>query len=134
MSSREEWESEHEGFHWPPRSKDSDLLGRAIALSRGAAAADFAGAARCAGGRSEISADLSGTGRQRPSDANDPRSALKPGLFDAGEAANGIKHVAFLKKPGAFQLMATTPDDATVQKTLQLLETRTPPEFRTFPF
>ncbi len=38
------------------------------------------------------------------SNANDPRSNLKPGLFDAGEAASGIRHLALLKKPDAFQL------------------------------
>ncbi len=38
------------------------------------------------------------------SNANDPRSKLKPGAFDAGEAALGIKHIALLKKPEAFDL------------------------------
>ena len=52
------------------------------------------------------------------SDTNDPRSKLKPGLYDAGEAAVGIKHVAFLKKPDAFQITATSADDPQVQKTL----------------
>jgi hypothetical protein len=37
-------------------------------------------------------------------DASDPRAKLKPGLFDAGEAASGIKHVSLLRKPDAFQL------------------------------
>ena len=41
------------------------------------------------------------------SDTNDPRYTLKPGLYDAGEAAMGMKHVVFLKKPDAFQLDAT---------------------------
>ena len=40
------------------------------------------------------------------SDTNDPRYNLKPGLFDAGEVALGMKHVAFLKKPDAFQITA----------------------------
>lgn len=38
------------------------------------------------------------------SDASDPRAKLTPGLFDAGETAKGIKHLALLKKPGAFDL------------------------------
>ena len=33
------------------------------------------------------------------SDTNDPRYTLKPGMYNAGEAAMGMKHVAFLKKP-----------------------------------
>jgi hypothetical protein len=49
---------------------------------------------------------------------NDPRVGLKPGLYDAGEAAMGMKHVAFLKKPAAFQMSATNADDPAVQKTL----------------
>ncbi len=55
------------------------------------------------------------------SDTSDPRYSLKPGLYDAGEAAMGLKHVAFLKKPDAFQLQASSPDDPTVQKTLERL-------------
>jgi hypothetical protein len=55
------------------------------------------------------------------STTNDPRVGLKPGLYDAGEAAMGMKHLAFLKKPEAFQLSATQPDDAAVQKTLDTL-------------
>lgn len=31
------------------------------------------------------------------SNANDPRAKLKPGLFDAGETALGMKHLALLK-------------------------------------
>jgi hypothetical protein len=50
------------------------------------------------------------------SDANDPRAKLKPGLYDAGEAAMGIKHVLLLKKPDAFQLGSSDPDDPKVQK------------------
>jgi hypothetical protein len=52
------------------------------------------------------------------SDTNDPRYKLKPGLYDAGEAAVGMKHVAFIKKPDTFQITATSPDDPMVQKTL----------------
>ena len=52
------------------------------------------------------------------STTNDPRVGLKPGLYDAGEAAMGMKHVAFLKKPGAFQLGSNDADDPVVKKTL----------------
>ena len=55
------------------------------------------------------------------SDVNDPRAKLKAGLYDAGEVAMGLKHVAFLKKPDAFQLKATSPDDPVAQKTLHML-------------
>lgn len=37
-------------------------------------------------------------------DASDPRAKLSPGLFDAGEAAVGIKHLSLIKKPAAFDL------------------------------
>jgi hypothetical protein len=50
------------------------------------------------------------------SDANDPRAKLTPGLYDAGEASMGIKHLTLVKKPGAFQLGASDPDDPKVQK------------------
>src|SRR5688500_2692447 len=36
------------------------------------------------------------------SDVNDPRAKLTPGLYDAGEAALGLKHVLLVKKPDAF--------------------------------
>src|SRR5215204_2807017 len=49
------------------------------------------------------------------SDANDPRAHLKPGIFDAGEAAMGIKHLFLLKKPDAFQLGSDNPDNPKVQ-------------------
>ncbi len=55
------------------------------------------------------------------STTNDPRVGLKPGLYDAGEAAMGIKHLAFLKKGPAFQLSSTQADDPAVQKTLDTL-------------
>src|SRR5690349_10412672 len=32
------------------------------------------------------------------SDANDPRARLTPGVYDAGEAAMGIKHLLLVKK------------------------------------
>jgi hypothetical protein len=52
------------------------------------------------------------------SDTNDPRSHLKAGMYDAGEAALGIKHLMLLKKPDAFQLGAKDPNDPKVQKVL----------------
>jgi hypothetical protein len=55
------------------------------------------------------------------STTDDPRVGLKPGLYDAGEAAMGIKHLAFLKKASAFQLSSTQADDPVVQKTLDIL-------------
>ena len=55
------------------------------------------------------------------SDANDPRYKLKPGLYDAGEAAMGMEHIDFLKKPDPFRLDATSPDDPQVKKTLDML-------------
>jgi hypothetical protein len=51
----------------------------------------------------------------------DPRASLKAGLYDAAETAMGMEHVAFLKKPDAFQLSTMNPDDPSVQKTLGLL-------------
>ncbi|MGF7183520.1 LVIVD repeat-containing protein [Tunturiibacter psychrotolerans] len=55
------------------------------------------------------------------STTNDPRVGLKAGLYDAGEAAMGMEHIAFVKKPEAFQLSSTNPDDPAVQKSLDLL-------------
>jgi hypothetical protein len=52
------------------------------------------------------------------SDANDPRAKLSPGMYDAGEAAMGIKHLLLLKKPEAFQLGSDDPDNPKVNKTL----------------
>jgi len=52
------------------------------------------------------------------SDPGDPRAKLTPGIYDAGEASMGIKHVMLFKKPGAFQLGSTDPDDPKVQKTI----------------
>ena len=52
------------------------------------------------------------------SDTNDPRFTLKPGMFDAGEAAMGMKHILLLKKPDAFQLGSDDPDNPKVTKTL----------------
>jgi len=55
------------------------------------------------------------------SSTTDPRYTLKPGLYDAGETAMGMKHLDFLKKPNAFRLDATSPDDPQVTKTLGTL-------------
>jgi hypothetical protein len=52
------------------------------------------------------------------SDVNDPRVKLAPGVYNAGEAAMGIKHLKLVKKPDAFQLGSGNPDDPKVQKTL----------------
>ncbi len=52
------------------------------------------------------------------SDVNDPRAKLSPGMYDAGEAAMGIKHLLLLKKPDAFDLGANDPNDPKVNKAL----------------
>jgi hypothetical protein len=70
------------------------------------------------------------------SDANDPRYKLTPGLYDAGEAAVGIKHLALAKKPDAFQLGTNDPKDPKIAKTLATLGMgggrmgQMPPEFQ----
>ena len=53
-------------------------------------------------------------------DTSDPRAKLSPGLFDAGEAASGIKHVSLLKKPDTFQL-GVDPNDPKVGTALKAL-------------
>jgi hypothetical protein len=55
------------------------------------------------------------------SSTSDPRYKLTPGLYDAGEASMGMKHLQLLKKPDAFQLGTTDPDDPKVAKTVQQL-------------
>lgn len=55
------------------------------------------------------------------SDINDPRAKLTPGLYDAGVASKGMKHLLLLKKPGPFQLDTTDPNNPEIQKTLGLL-------------
>jgi len=52
------------------------------------------------------------------SDASDPRAKLSPGVYDAGEAAMGLKHLTLLKKPDAFDLGSNDPNDPKVNKTL----------------
>lgn len=51
---------------------------------------------------------------------DDPRSKLKPGLFDAGEAAFGIRHLTLVKKPAAFEL-GVDPSGPMVSKALTAL-------------
>ncbi|MFY9618559.1 MAG: hypothetical protein WAQ99_02010 [Pyrinomonadaceae bacterium] len=55
------------------------------------------------------------------SETSDPRANLKPGMYDAGEASLGLKHLLLLKKPDAFQLGSDNPEDPKVQKTLAQL-------------
>jgi hypothetical protein len=52
------------------------------------------------------------------SDANDPRAKLTPGLYDAGEASMGMKHLVLLRKPDVFQLGTDDPEDPKVEKTI----------------
>lgn len=52
------------------------------------------------------------------SDTNDPRTKLTPGVYDAGEAASGLKHLFLLKKPDVFQLGSNDPNDPKVEKML----------------
>jgi hypothetical protein len=54
------------------------------------------------------------------SNPNDPRAKLKPGVFDAGEMAFGIRHVALLKKPEAFDV-GVDPNSPMVAKALKAL-------------
>jgi hypothetical protein len=55
------------------------------------------------------------------SNVSDPRFSLTPGLYDAGEAAMGMKHLRLVKKPDAFQLGTDRPDDPRVEKTVRQL-------------
>ena len=59
------------------------------------------------------------------SNPNDPRTKLTPGLYDAGETAFGIKHIALLKKPEAFDI-GIDPNSPMVAKALKALGV--PPE------
>lgn len=54
------------------------------------------------------------------SNANDPRTKLKPGVFDAEETAFGIKHISLLKKPQAFDI-GVDPESPMVDKALRAL-------------
>jgi hypothetical protein len=55
------------------------------------------------------------------SDVNDSRFKLTPGMYDAGEASMGLKHLLLLKKPDAFQLGTAEPDDPKVEKMVRQL-------------
>jgi hypothetical protein len=55
------------------------------------------------------------------SNTNDPRFTLTPGLYSAGEAAMGMKHLLLLHKPPAFDLGAATPNDPKVDAALKQL-------------
>jgi hypothetical protein len=48
----------------------------------------------------------------------DPRAKLAPGLYDAGKASMGMKHLVLVRKPGAFQLGTADPDDPKVKTML----------------
>lgn len=54
------------------------------------------------------------------SDTTDPRAKLSPGLYDAGEAAMGMKHLTLLKKPEVFDVGVdpNSPKVATALKAL----------------
>jgi hypothetical protein len=52
------------------------------------------------------------------SDTSDPRYKLSPGMYDAGETAMGLKHLTLIKKPEAFELGTTDPNDPKVDKSL----------------
>ncbi|HMQ02503.1 MAG TPA: hypothetical protein PKD26_01120 [Pyrinomonadaceae bacterium] len=51
------------------------------------------------------------------SDPSDPRAKLAAGLFDAGEASFGMKHLTLFKKPDTFRLGSNF-DDPKVQRAL----------------
>ena len=55
------------------------------------------------------------------SSTSDPRVGLKPGMYDAGEAAMGMERITSLKKAPAFTLNATDPADPAVQTALKTL-------------
>ncbi len=55
------------------------------------------------------------------SDVNDPRYKLKAGMYDAGEAAMGLKHLQFLEKPQAFQLPPNALETGNAETTLNRL-------------
>jgi hypothetical protein len=61
-------------------------------------------------------------------DTRDPRYGLKAGLYNAAAVARGLRHVSLLKKPDAFQLEATTPDDPKIARTLGMLGVANPNE------
>lgn len=52
---------------------------------------------------------------------NDPRTGLKAGFFDAGEAILGMEHVVFLKKPEPFQAPPSKPDAKPMERLMSQL-------------
>lgn len=52
-------------------------------------------------------------------DEKDPRYTLKPGMYNAGELAKGMKKLTSLHKPGAFELGTTDPNDPRTLETLK---------------
>ncbi len=52
------------------------------------------------------------------SDTSDPRAKLSAGMYDAGEIANGMRHVGLIRKPEAFQLGTDNADDPKVKQML----------------
>ena len=66
------------------------------------------------------------------SDANDPRAKLKPGMYDAGETASGLRLVTMMKKPDAFQI-SNDPNDPKVNKGVSIIAgdpTKVPPPMK----
>ena len=53
-------------------------------------------------------------------DVNDPRAKLKPGMFDAGETASGMRLLKSLKKPDIF-LLPNDPADPKVEKGVSII-------------
>lgn len=60
------------------------------------------------------------------SNPDDPRAKLAPGLYDAGVASFGIRHLELLKKPAAFQLGTDDANSERVKKTLGSIGISTP--------
>lgn len=54
------------------------------------------------------------------SDASDPRAKLKPGIFDAGEASFGMKHLTLVKKPDTFKIGSNFEDPKVLQAIARL--------------
>jgi hypothetical protein len=68
-------------------------------------------------------------------DINDPRYKLTPGVYNAGETSMGLRHIALVKKPNAFQLGTDNPEDPKVKKTLGTVfdvsdPSKVPPSFQ----
>jgi hypothetical protein len=67
------------------------------------------------------------------SNSSDPRAKLKPGMYDAGETAMGLRHVTLVRKPDAFAL-PNDPTDPKVDKTIGQLgmgdPTKVPPALK----